>query len=403
MKFKILQRRKDGKTASKQKIVFCAQNPVDYHAGIYREFFGDEHLDVSVLYYSNIGADTFFEPEFRIRIALRPDLLHGYKYRVLWNLGTNKVSGFFSKFNPTLIYWIIRERPDLIIIHGYSTLSDILAMVTAKLLGITIAMKGEAVKEYEDDYIKLKIKKIILVPLLKMPKYFLYSCELNKQYWMEYGAKSNACIPFICAVDNDKYHSDFLAKEKYRNKLIEKIIPKKYHNTIKILWIGRFTERKNPLLLLKALTLIQGMNITAVMVGDGELRECLRAFAREHSIPLVMPGFIDAKDIGDFYTISDIFINTSLYDPSPKTVNEAMNYCLPLLLSNKIGTIFELLEKGQNGESFTPTNEYDLVDKIKAILKNSDLTNKMGRKSLEIVGKYNFRNNKRMVIDEICK
>ena len=396
---------KNSVTGGRKKIMFCAQHPVAYHTGIYQEFTSDKRIDTFVAYYSRMGVDAYFEPEFGVKISKKIDLLDGHRYTVLKNIGTNAVSGFFSRINPSIVRTIIIEKPDLIIIHGYSTFTDILALITAGMFRIDIAMKGEAVLRNDQNPFKQLIKKVVLRFLFAAPKYFLYSCGANQKFWEAYGVDRKRCLPFFCAVDNNKYRTDYQNRIKQRYEIVSKCVPADYQTMIKILWVGRLTARKNPHALIKAMAEIGRKDALIIMAGDGDLKEDLQRCATKYDCPIMFTGFVDSSEIGYLYTISDIFVNSSQYDPSPKTVNEAMNYCLPLVVSKHIGTLNELLLENENGYSFDPNDAIQLSEKLARLIGDKEMRESMGKKSSEIINNYTYENNKDAVVDMVlnCK
>ncbi|RQH00249.1 glycosyltransferase family 4 protein [Natrarchaeobius oligotrophus] len=92
------------------------------------------------------------------------------------------------------------------------------------------------------------------------------------------------------------------------------------------LWIGRFSEEKDPLLFVAALAVLadRGLEFRAAMLGSGDERDAVeRALASSGLADCVdLPGWVD--DPREYYYESDAFVLTSSRDALPLTLLEAM-------------------------------------------------------------------------------
>ena len=86
-------------------------------------------------------------------------------------------------------------------------------------------------------------------------------------------------------------------------------------------------------------------------------------------------------------------------------MNEAMNYKLPVLVSNTVGCSFDLV--GDNGMTFEEGDIVDLTAKLNILLEDPKLKDK-GDVSLEIVRQYSYENIEKAVVkatkkgDNLC-
>ena len=79
----------------------------------------------------------------------------------------------------------------------------------------------------------------------------------------------------------------------------------------------------------------------------------------------------------------------SLNDASPKALNEAMNFSLPIIVSDGVETANEMLNEGENGYLFRAGDVEDLKNKIEDAIMSKRLK-EMGKKSKEIVEKSGY-------------
>ena len=78
------------------------------------------------------------------------------------------------------------------------------------------------------------------------------------------------------------------------------------------------------------------------------------------------------------------------YDPSPKALNEAMNFELPIIVTDVVGTAHDLVVDGVNGYIVKVGDINTIIEKITFLNVNREIAKKMGRRSSEIVDAYTF-------------
>lgn len=372
----------------KPKIYYFAPHPIQYNVGLFREIEKIGGLCFQVIFEDDIGLVPVFEKEFNSIISWDIDLLTGYNHSFVKNFGFYKISGFFSRINPAIIKILFKERPDIIILHGYVTVSDWLVFFMSKLLGIKIIFRGEAVLRGIENSknLKQRIKRFLLPKFLKQCDCILFSCSGNKKYWKFYGVEDTKMLPVPCAVDNKYFQNE---RRKYEAKDLRKELGIN-ENDFVILFSARFTQRKRPLDLLKSLIKIDNKDITVIFVGNGIERQKLEKFASENKIKVIFSGFVGQTYISKYYSVSDLGIVISEYDPSPKALNEAMNFELPVIVTDVIGTASDLIKENLNGFIVNVGDIKTISEKINFLNKNRDVARRMGEKSFEIIDKWTF-------------
>lgn len=152
-----------------------------------------------------------------------------------------------------------------------------------------------------------------------------------------------------------------------------------------LLWVGRFSSEKDPLLFVECCRRLQDGEIpfTAAMVGDGPLfddvRERLAAYGLDERVRL--PGWVD--DPIRFYQQSSIFVLTSERDALPLTLLEAMaTGCAPVV--PRIGNVTDVARDGQNAVVLDRRSAGCLATAMERLLDRDDLTRRLGRRAQEV-------------------
>jgi glycosyltransferase involved in cell wall biosynthesis len=374
-----------------KKIYLIVQWPVYYHIPLYK-ILAKKFSNFKVLYLDDIGIKPLVEKEFGAveRTWINNESLEGYDYEFFTNISSVKNQRkFLSIVNLDILKYIFLNRPDVIILHGYSFLTHWLVFFIAKIFKIKIILKGEATNKFINrQSIKLLIKNKILSVFFHYFDVVMYSCSGNKEFWLKHSVDEQKLFSIPCAVDNDFFQSEYV-KYLPSKDLIKKELDINNNDMI-ILFSARFTKRKRPLDLLNALSKIEHKNITILFVGDGPERYEMSTIAKTYNIKTVFTGFVDQDTISKYYSITDISVIISDYDPSPKAMNEAMNFGLPIITTDIVGTSQDLVVNGENGYVIKVGDIDTLAEKIDYLNKNRELISKMGQKSLEIVDEWTF-------------
>ena len=388
---------------NKPKFYYFAPHPVQYHVGIYKELAKLDNLDFKVIYEDDIGLKPVYVEEFKKEIKWDIDLLDGYPYEFMKNYSSNSQGGFFSRVNFAIFKKFFVDKPNVIIFAGYINFSDWLVMILAKLTRTKIIFRGEATLKGNEDNstFKQRLKKVFLKYWLQSCDVVMYSCRGNKEYWKFYGVDEDKMLPIPCAVDNEFFRNE---KKKYLSE--ENNIKKELdinEDDFVILFSARFTTRKRPLDLLKAITSIDNSNITILFVGDGPERKNMEKFVKENNLKAKFVGFKNLTETPKYYSIADIDIVISDYDPSPKAMNEAMNFELPIIVTDIVGTAYDLVKDGENGFIIKVGDIDSIAQKINFLNKNRDISKQMRKKSLEIVDEWTFEKDVYYINEAINK
>ena len=102
-------------------------------------------------------------------------------------------------------------------------------------------------------------------------------------------------------------------------------------------------------------------------------------------------GFKNQSEVSLYYAIGDIFVLPSgIGETWGLVVNEAMNFRLPIVVSDMVGSNKNLVSQGGNGFVFPMGDITKLGGYLKILMENKDLRGDMGKNSLDLVKKYSY-------------
>jgi glycosyltransferase involved in cell wall biosynthesis len=94
--------------------------------------------------------------------------------------------------------------------------------------------------------------------------------------------------------------------------------------------------------------------IGLIVVGDGELRQSFEAASRKAiSRRAIFVGFINQSQIGKYYAAADCLILPSAWGETwGLVVNEALQFGLPAIVSDRVGCYPDLIVEDETGYVF---------------------------------------------------
>jgi len=178
------------------------------------------------------------------------------------------------------------------------------------------------------------------------------------------------------------------APEKIKNQRSK--IRKKYNLSQPIiLYVGQFRKHKNIPKLLEAYKILKKeINCQLVLVGQvpEEYRQIIDNDADLRDTK--MPGFISDEEVAAWYQAASVFVFPSLYEGFGLPGLEAMTAGVPVVSSNRTS----LPEVYQDAAIyFDPSNPIEIADKIKMVLKNEKLRQRLIKKGKMVAAKYSWR------------
>jgi len=367
----------------KKKILLLTNIISPYISDLFNHLSQFSEIDLTV------KACAYTEPDRKWQL----DFLKSpqYKYEIIKDAYMLKQPGknrFFYFGGWSVISEILQNRYDLVIFKGGTRVIGPLAALAARFSNAQTVL-WEQNSFYTTNTLLKKIVKKLYINDRIFDRFIAYG-EQVKELILDFNPQAKVST-VLSPINNEKYRKNYFKYKRKRN-LIKKKLGLKQDEKI-ILYIGRFVAEKNLFSLLTAaekLKKTQKFPFKFVLVGGGDLEERLNArigeMGLENEVKLVpFQGF---DRLSMFYTIADMFILPSSFEPWGLVVNEAMNFNLPIVVSDRVGCAKSLVIDGYNGYVYSLHNEFEMTDKIVKAVNNSV---KLGEKSAEKIKEVSFK------------
>lgn len=276
------------------------------------------------------------------------------------------------------------KKHDIIVVSSYSSPTEIIAIIKMILLKIPyiIAVDGGIIKN--DSILLKKIKTF----LIGNASHWLSTSESTDKYLQYYGAKKDAIYryPFTTLFLDDIEKKTITIDEKLniRNKLGIK-------GERVILAVGQFIYRKGFDILLKSCKNLDD-NISVYIVG-GEITDEYKELVKNLKLNNVnFIGIVSKEELKEYYKSADIFVLPTREDIWGLVINEAMANALPVITTDNCVSGIELINNYENGFIVPVDDNIELYNKIKLLMDEDVLREKISLNNLNKIKKYTIEN-----------
>ncbi len=264
---------------------------------------------------------------------------------------------------------ILKDRKLIV----FSFQANIYCIILCKLFRIKIISRSNSAPVgWSKNFLKRFIFKVFLN---SADKVMVNSYEFKKELKKEFNVKS------IC-IYNPLNKKEIIKNSKNKSKKIFKT------NNLKILNIGRFTDQKDQLTLLKALNLLKNkIKFEVVIIGRGILKKKLYNYIIKNNLK----NFVKLKNFvnNPFPLIkqADLFILSSKYEGLPNVLLESLILNKYVISSNCRTGPKEILLNGKGGDLFK-VGDYKNLSKL---IINFNLRKKINKKKLKYAKNQLYR------------
>lgn len=352
-------------------------------------------LTIEAWYCDDTSIKGGIDKQFGKSVAWDVPLLDGYSYKLFTNQSLNPSpgSGFWGIVNFNLLRMIWKYPKSIYVINGWQFFTYVSASLLAFIKGSELWMRCEMPLNQErlNGNLSSILRRWVLKNIyFKLYTKFLYIGTENEKFYKHLGVDKSKLFFTPYSVDNDRFskEADHLigAKNLIKSKLD---IPEKSRV---ILFSGKYIEKKRPLDLMQAYQQCNVKNKYLIFLGDGELREKMEVYVKDFQLKnVLLTGFINQSEVSKYYAIADLFVMCSSYGETwGLSINEAMNFSLPIIVSDAVGSAIDLVRHGENGYIYPVGDVNRLTQYIDKIFASDQFAKLAGASSKNIVDQFSY-------------
>jgi glycosyltransferase involved in cell wall biosynthesis len=373
------------------RVAVVNTHPIQYFAPLYAYLNRDPALEVTALYCSDFSLRDGIDPGFKRAVTWDVDLLQGYPYVFVGrNNGRGTPRGFWSLTCPDIWSEIRSGKYDVVWLHGYNYAASLLAFAAAKSKCLPVLMRSETHLGLTSRTWRHRVRDTVLGACYRFVDAFLAIGSANRAYYRALGVPDRRIFLAPYAVDNDRFVSGARLTTGQRAEL-------RRHYGLRIdqpvvLYASKLSRRKHPDTLVRAMSALwaAGHASTLFVVGSGEMEQELRDLAATcRPGAVVFGGFVNQRELPRVYAASDIFVLAAEHEPWGLVVNEVMCAALPVVISDQVGCVADLVKHGVNGYLVPPGDVPALTRAIEKLI-DEPARKQMGAASRAMIARWGF-------------
>ena len=252
-----------------------------------------------------------------------------------------------------------------------------------------------------EDYLTERIHqgKILLrysERLYKQGYIYLFAPRRIKKLKAEHSVNRNKPVYMLCS--SSFTAGDFALNGAYRNKCfkwgyfpevkehdLDSLFARKRNGQkASLLWAGRLIAWKHPDDAIRVAEKLkqEGFDFELNVIGNGDMQEKLESMVRDKNLGeyVHLIGSLPPEQVRAHMEASSVFLFTSdCQEGWGAVLNESMNSGCAVVASDEAGATGYLVRHHQNGLVYKSGNVHDLYSKVKLLVQDAELAERLGR------------------------
>jgi glycosyltransferase involved in cell wall biosynthesis len=291
------------------------------------------------------------------------------------------------------------SRGDVVHLAGFGHPLLVAALLMGKLRGLRVFIESDTASRHTVGGLKNFVKCVVYPPLFRLADHFLPGGKRQAAYLAAYGVpntKTTAAQMTVDVASIMRYVAT--AGEAARDALRARL---GYADDIRaVLYLGRLEPLKGVSDLLDAFADIASRreDVRLMIAGSGSLDSLVRdaAAVNPHISYL---GRLSGTEVLDAYVASDIVVAPSRFEPWGLVVNEAMACGRPIVGTDRVGCVDDLVTHGETGFIVPAEAPHALAGALELLASNDSLREEMGAAATRRIAPWTLQNEAAILVD----
>lgn len=354
---------------SKAVLIACP-SPAPYSNALFNAIAAEPGIEVDVAYI------------FSQRLTIWGEWKIEPGYRVFYlDAGRGRQSSALSR-TCRLARLILSRKYTSVVFHGLTFPERLTGILLCVLLGLRRYLRTDSNAADPRGRFKRLRNRLLLPWLVRLCSGIITIGRRNLSFWKQFGLAQKRTYFTPYAVEDSWWRSkaDQLLQERARIRremgLQEKVV---------FLAAAKLSREKGLDCLVGAANTLAGScpGLTVVIAGSGSREHSLRALV--HGADVRFEGFKSQEELARYYAACDAFVLPSLYEAWGLALNEAMFFKLPLIATNVVGAVPDMLQVNKNGLVVEPGSPTALAQAMGQLYEDQDMRRRMGLESRKII------------------
>ena len=385
------------------RVLAVASHPVQYAAPIFRLMAQHAQLDFHVAYCSMRGAEAGHDSEFGHSVKWDVPLLDGYAWTHVPNHGSGTES-FFGLRNPGLWKLIRNGRFDAVLCYvSYRRATFWISFLAAKATRAAFLFGTDTITlaPLDGRMWKRPIKRFTWPLLFRLADQVIVPSSGTRELMLSLGIPEERVTLTPNIVENDWW----IAQSASVDRAAVRQSWGASADDMIVLFCAKLQAWKRPLDLLRAFAAADLPRAFLVVAGEGPLRPELESAAASLGIAdrVRFLGFVNQRQLPAIYRAADLLVLPSEYDAFGLVINEAMLCGCPVVASDRVGAVRDLIASGQTGFVYRCGDVSELASLLRRLSTHDPPLSELGRAARSRMQSWSPRENIQATVNAITK
>jgi glycosyltransferase involved in cell wall biosynthesis len=283
---------------------------------------------------------------------------------------------------------------------GWAPLLMPAAMVLARYQRMAVTVETDTPLPVGLPLWKRAVKRVFYPLLFSLPHAFLPGGKRQAAYLRHYGVAEERIVPVQMTVDVAAITHYVDGLDAVQRAKIRQDFGLPDEATV-FIYVGRMEPHKGLQELLEAFGRLhagEGAAAALMLVGDGSMRDAMAGNVATDS-RIRWLGRLSGTALLDAYAAADVFILASRFEPWGLVVNEAMAAGLPVIATERVGCVDDLVIQDKTGLVVQAVSPDALAGAMESLLQDRTIRDKMARGARSHIAGWTLENEAEIVVD----
>ncbi len=336
-------------------------------------------LDLTVLY----AGSTVQRRTWTIEPQHRAVFLEGHRVPGLYRALRHEYPVSLGVFAA-----LAASTPEVVVVSGWSTFASQAAVAWCRARDVPYVLLVESNERDARPGWRRAVKGALVPPILGGAAEVLVVGTLARESMLARGVDPERISLFADTIDAGEFAAEADRLRARRDELRAEagLGPE----DVAVLSIARLAPEKGLDTLVRAVAEADDPRLVLVLAGSGAERDLLAGLAEGLGVRLVFLPDLPWERIAERFAIGDVFALLSRHEPWGVVVNEAAASGLPLVVSDRVGAAFDLVEDGINGTIVPAGDPAAAGSAIRALAADPDRRRAAGEASRAIMRDWGY-------------
>ena len=361
------------------RLTMVLPEPTPYRTAMLDGLAGRPEVDLTVVY----AARAVQQRAWEVELGHRAVLVEGRRVP-----GASRVLRHDYPLSLGILRALRDARPDVVVVSGWSTFASQAAIAWCRTCRVPYVLLVESNERDARPGWRRVVKHAVVPRIVEGAAEVLVVGTLARESMLARGVPEERISVVANTVDVARFgrETDELADRRAALRAEAGVAP----GDVAVLSVARLAAEKGLDTLLRAVAAARDPRLVLLLSGSGPERARLTSLASELGARLVVLGDIPWERIVERYAVADVFALLSRHEPWGVVVNEAAACGLPLVLSDRVGAAFDLLEDGRNGFLVPVDDVAAAASALRTLASDPGLRRAMGTASRAIVAPWGY-------------